>query len=284
MRILNATPDSFTDGGEHLDPDRAADAAARAVEAGADLLDVGGESTRPGADAVDEAGQIARVVPVIEAIRARGIDVPITVDTTRSAVADAALSAGVDAVNDVSGGRDDPDMLELVAQRGVGVVLMHRLHTPARDSYSNAYETEPTYEGGVVAAVRSALAATADAARAAGVHPDGIVLDPGLGFGKSVAQNLDLLRGTPALLELGYPVLSGLSRKSFVGAALAAATGVDRPPAPADRVWGSVGLSVTHLGLGASIFRVHDVGEHREALDTAWAGLGGVPDANRPAG
>ena len=281
MRILNATPDSFADGGEHLDPGKAADAAARAVDAGADLLDVGGESTRPGAEAVDEAGQIARVVPVIAAIRGRGIEVPITIDTTRATVADAALRAGADAVNDVSGGRDDPAMLGLVARRDVGIVLMHRLRAPARDSYSNAYDTEPTYEGGVVAAVRLALGAAADAARSAGVDPRGIVLDPGLGFGKTVEQNLDLVRGTPALLELGYPILSGLSRKSFVGATLAAATGADQPPAPADRVWGSVGLSVTHLGLGASIFRVHDVGEHRGALDTAWAARVAGPAAAR---
>ena len=162
MCVLNATPDSFSDGGAHDTAGAALARARRAVDEGADLLDIGGESTRPGAARVDEGEQIARVVPVIGAIRDAGIGVPITVDTTRAAVARAALDAGADAVNDISAMGDDPSMAGLVSSRGCGVVLMHRLTTPERDSYSDAYDEDPEY-GDVVARVSAALGAAVGA-------------------------------------------------------------------------------------------------------------------------
>lgn len=268
MAIINVTPDSFFDGGVHFDAKRAADAAGRFVEEGADVLDVGGESTRPGASRIDEDEQIRRVVPVIEAIRSRDDRTPITIDTTRARVARSALHAGADAVNDVSAGTEDPEMLALAASRGAGVVLMHRLTTPDRDTYSDQYAEAPAYED-VVATVAGFLADRAEAARRAGVAPESIVLDPGLGFGKSVDQNLDLIRRTGELVALGFPVLSGLSRKSFVGrVALGRSTASERLSA-------TLGASVRHLASGASIFRVHDVAAHASALTTAWAVGGG---------
>lgn len=264
MAIINVTPDSFYDGGAHLDPHTAADAAARFVDEGADLLDVGGESTRPGSSRVDADEQIRRVVPVIEAIRTRDQSTPITIDTTRAGVAARALDAGADGVNDVSAGEEDPEMLPLVATRGAGIILMHRLTTPDRDAYSDAYEAEPNYDD-VVSTVAGYLQSRADAARRAGIEHDAIVLDPGLGFGKSVEQNLDLIRRTGELTTLGYPILSGLSRKSFVGRV---ALG---PSAASERLSATLGASVRHLASGAHVFRVHDVAAHVSALRLAWA-------------
>lgn len=269
LAILNVTPDSFSDGGSLLDPKAVVDAAARAVRDGADMLDVGGESTRPGAQRIPAEEQIARVVPALHAIRAAGgalAEVPISVDTTLAGVARAALDAGADAINDVSGGLDDPGMLPLASSRQVGIVLMHRLRAPERDSYSDRYERPPEY-GDVVRAVREFLGERADAAMRAGVSRERIVLDPGLGFGKSVEQNLELVRRTGEFLDLGFPILSGASRKSFVGRV---AAGGAEPAAPKDRVAGSVAISVTHLLAGARLFRVHDVRAHLEALDVAW--------------
>jgi len=261
MAILNVTPDSFSDGGELADARAAAERARRAADEGADVLDVGGESTRPGAAAVSESEQSARVVPAIEAVRAAGVTLPVTVDTTRSAVARAALDAGADAVNDVSGGTDDDAMLPLIAGRRCGIALMHRLTAPARDSYSTAYAREPVYEGGVVRAVRAALAELVARAEAAGVHREAVLVDPGLGFGKNVSQNAALLRAAGSFNELGAGTLVGASRKSF----LAAPDG----PAPADRDAESVAAAVIGLLSGARAFRVHAVGPHRRALDAA---------------
>lgn len=267
--ILNATPDSFSDGGEIDAPGAALSRARAMVEAGADMLDVGGESTRPGAARVGVEEQIRRVVPVIGEIRGAGIGVPLSVDTTRAAVAEAALDAGADVVNDVSGMTEDGAMGAFVAARGCGVVLMHRLTSPERDAYSDAYGEDPGY-GDVVAHVRDALAAMMARAVDAGVDPSRVLLDPGLGFGKSVADNAALIRGTGEIAGLGRPVLSALSRKSFVGR-----LGLGRDSEPSERVGASVGMSVAHLACGASVFRVHDVGAHRAALDAAWAVMGG---------
>ena len=267
MGILNATPDSFSDGGLHLDPGRAAHAAARMVEHGADLLDVGGESTRPGSRAVPEDEQIARVVPVLGAIRGAGIDTPITIDTTRAAVAAAALDAGADAINDVSGGTDDPAILRLAAERGRGVILMHRLRAPEHDSYSDRYAAPPTYTD-AVRDVAAELGRRRDAALHAGVRSDSIVLDPGLGFGKSVDDNLRLIAGTRSLLALGCPLLGAASRKSFAGR-VSVEPGADPPP-PTERVFGSIALSLAQFRLGVRLFRVHDVREHAQALRAAW--------------
>jgi len=267
--IVNATPDSFADGGAYNTVGLAVERVKRAVGDGADMIDIGGESTRPGAERVGEDEQIRRVVPIIEAIRSGGMDVPISVDTTLSGVALAALGAGADAVNDVSAMTEDPAMLGLVADRGCGVVLMHRLTTSDRDSYSDRYEADPEY-GDVVGAVRGVLGERLDAAVAAGVERDRIVLDPGLGFGKSVEDNLALIHGTGEIAALGCPVMSGLSRKSFVGR-----IGLGRDSEPSERVDATVELSIAHLESGARVFRVHDVAEHREALDRAWAYLAG---------
>ncbi|MEO0484189.1 MAG: dihydropteroate synthase [Planctomycetota bacterium] len=267
MAILNVTPDSFADGGQLTSPSLAADAAQRAADEGADVLDIGAESTRPGARRIDASEQIRRAAPAIEAIRAAGVSLPISIDTTRTEVARAALDAGADAVNDVSGGTEDAGLLPLIAERGAGVILMHRAAAPPEDQYSDRFNTEPDFGlAGVVAYVRTALGGYLDRARAAGIDADAIVLDPGLGFGKSVQQNLDLIRGTPDLLTLGRPVLSALSRKSFVGR-----VSLDRDSAPSERLAGTLACSVRHWGLGARLFRVHDVAPHREALAAAAA-------------
>lgn len=267
IAILNVTPDSFADGGQLSTPQRAADAARRAVDEGADALDVGPASTRPGADPVDADEQIRRAAPAIKAIRDAGVEQPITIDTTLAPVARAALDAGADAINDVSAGQEDPDLLPLAVERGVGLILMHRRVPPAHDQYADRYERTPDYGAhGVVHAVRASLAEQLDAAHRAGVPRERVVLDPGLGFGKSVEQNLELLRGTPELLGLGCPVLSALSLKNFVGR-----VGLGRDSAPAERLPATLALSVAHLRLGVRLFRVHNVPEHRQALDAAWA-------------
>lgn len=268
MAILNLTPDSFSDGGALPTIEAALAAAARAVDDGARILDLGGESTRPGAAAVAEAEQIARVVPVVAAIRHAGGtlgEAPISIDTTRAAVARAALEAGADVVNDVSGGTDDPAMLPLVAARRVGVVLMHRAKRPDQDSYSDAYAEPPVY-GDVVREVKDYLQHRLAAALAAGIPAESIVIDPGLGFGKTVEQNLELVARTGELMTLQRPVLSGASRKSFVGR-----ISVEGPSEPGVRLAGSLAVTVAHYLEGASIFRVHDVAEQVAALRIAEA-------------
>lgn len=275
MGIVNATPDSFSDGGALLNAEAGADHAERLAAQGADMLDIGGESTRPGAQRVSAQEQIARVVPIIERLRARGCSSPISVDTTLSSVARAALDAGADAVNDVSAGSDDPAMLDLVAARGCGLVLMHRLRPPDADSYSHAYAREPEYPGGVVRAVTGFLRGRIEAARARGVSVGAIVADPGLGFGKSVAQNFELMASLGAMQRsLGVPVLAGASRKSFLGAVSGRAD-------PSKRDAESVGAAAAMLTRGVRLFRVHAVEAHRRALDAAWRVMAG-DRAGRP--
>ncbi len=255
LAIINVTPDSFSDGGASLDPAVAATRAMEAIGDGADALDIGGESTRPGAARVPAPEQIARVVPAIQAIRrAVTATLPITIDTTLAAVAWAALDAGADAINDVSAGTEDPEMLPLIARARCGIILMHRLQPPGLDRFSDQYAEPPCY-GDVVAEVCAYLRMRVEACVAAGIPAERTLLDPGLGFGKTVEQNLALIRGTPRLLEKGRPVLSGLSRKSFV--ARAADMGPDSPTAA--RLPGTVGLTAAHLAAGARLLRVHDV-------------------------
>lgn len=265
MAVLNVTPDSFHEASRVPTIDAALRAAAWAIEHGADMLDIGGESTRPGAGRVSDADQIARVAPVVRAIRNELGGVPISVDTTRSAVAAAAIDNGADAINDVSGATQDAGMLELAARTEAGVVLMHRLVEPERDSYSDQYASPPRYAD-VVVEIRSFLQARAEAALEAGVRRDGIVLDPGLGFGKAVEQNMELVRRSGELASLGYPLLCAASRKSFVGA-----VSIGAESSPSDRLAGSIALSVVHRMLGASIFRVHDAREQAQALRVVWA-------------
>jgi dihydropteroate synthase len=243
MGILNVTPDSFSDGGRWLDPQRAVEHARAMVAAGAHLVDVGGESTRPGAEPVDETEEAARVVPVVRAI-ARSLPVPVSVDTRRADVAAAALDQGALIVNDVSALRDDPRLAEVAARRGAGVILMHMQGTP------RTMQRDPRYAD-VVADVRDFLAARLAAAERAGIDPERVALDPGFGFGKTVEHNLVLLRRLDALAALGRPIVAGTSRKSFIGRIL------DLPvDARVEGTAATVALAVAH---GAAVVRVHDV-------------------------
>lgn len=270
MGILNVTPDSFSDGGAYGSVEAAVARAAAMVAEGAAIIDVGGESTRPGAERVGAEEQIRRVAPVIEGIRAAEGElagIAITVDTTLAAVAEAGLRAGADGINDVSAGEEDARVLGLAARAGCGLVLMHRLRPPGADRYSDGYGADGPRYGDVVLEVKAYLEARARAAEAAGVRRESIVIDPGLGFGKTVEQNLELIRRTGEIAALGYPVMSGLSRKSFVGRAV-----LGRESRPDERIAASVEMSVMHARDGASIFRVHDVREHVAAL----RGMGGA--------
>jgi len=242
MGVINATPDSFSDGGLHLDPERALAAATRMVEAGVDLVDVGGESTRPGALPVDAEEEARRVLPVVAAIK-RHLPVRVSVDTMKAEVARLALDAGADLVNDVSA-LGDPEMGPLVASRGVPVVLMHMRGRPAT-MQRDVPDDDP------VAEVAAALERSARRALDHGVGADRILVDPGIGFGKSVRGNLLLLRHLGALAPLGFPVLVGVSRKSFIGAVL------DLPVEA--RLAGSLAVAAFAVDHGAHVIRTHDV-------------------------
>ena len=255
MGILNVTPDSFSDGGEFFDARQAARQARRLADDGADILDVGAESTRPGSERVSTDEQIRRLRDVLPAAVACGA--PVSIDTTLSPVARFALDAGAAIVNEVSAGRDDPAMLELAASRKVPIILMHMLGEP------KDMQARPRYEN-VVAEVRAFLAARADAAIAAGVPRERIIVDPGIGFGKTLEHNLALLAGTAELASLGFPVLVGPSRKRFIGEL----TGQDDPH---QRVAGTVAACLAAWSRGATIFRVHDVRALRDAMTVAEA-------------
>ncbi|MEQ9095877.1 MAG: dihydropteroate synthase [Phycisphaerales bacterium] len=271
VAILNTTPDSFYDGGTLQDVDAAVLRARQAARDGAAMLDVGGESTRPGAERVSANVQIDRVVPVIDAIRRceveRVANLPISVDTTLGEVAQAAIDAGADAINDVSGGAEDPTLLDVAARNRAGLVLMHRGPAPPEDRYADEYEHEPVYPDGVVNAVREALSACARRAVEAGIATNSIVIDPGLGFGKSVEQNLELVRRLDELTTLGFPVYVGASRKRFVGR-----VSIGPDSKPADRLAGSLAITVLAAQRGGLLHRVHDVAEHVQALSVlgAW--------------
>lgn len=270
LGIVNVTPDSFSDGGRYDVPAVAVAHALSLLDAGADGVDVGGESTRPhNAGPVPVATELARVVPVVAAVRARRPDAIVSVDTVKAAVAAAALDAGADVVNDVSGFRLDPALPGVCAGARAGVVLMHSRGPVAEmATFAHAW-----YDGDdPVAAVVSELARAVAVALAAGIAPEAIVVDPGVGFAKTGAHSVAVLAGLPRVAALGRPVLVGASRKRFVGEL----SGVE---VAADRVHGSVGAHVAALARGARLFRVHDVQPHREALDVAWAILRDVPPA-----
>ncbi|MEV0728709.1 dihydropteroate synthase [Polymorphospora sp. NPDC050346] len=262
MGVLNVTPDSFSDGGRYTDLDAAVRHGVEMREQGADLVDIGGESTRPGADRVDARTEIARILPVVRALADLGV--PMSVDTTRASVADAALEAGATVVNDVSGGLADPAMAGVVAAAGCPWVLMHwRGHSKRmRDlaSYSD-----------VVRDVRAELARRIEAALAAGVAADRIVIDPGLGFAKGPQDNWRLTMGLPELLSLGYPLLFAASRKSYLGQLLAGPDGTPRPTG--GRTAATVATSVLAVAAGAWGVRVHDVRETVDAL-AVWRASG----------
>jgi dihydropteroate synthase len=255
--ILNATPDSFSDGGKFLEVEAAGQHALEMVEAGASIIDVGGESTRPGATRVDEEEQIARVVPVIQAILNK-CNTIISIDTTRLSVARAAIDVGATIINDVSAGIEDPEILSLAASEGVGVVLMHRRLPPELDSYSDQYVVDPTSPN-ITQEVCSWLMERVSVAESCGVNPNSIAIDPGLGFGKSVEQNLHLVEHVEHLVMTGYPVYIGASRKSFIGST----TGLIDP---ASRDEASAVMAEDMALHGAQIFRVHNVRQHVRLL------------------
>jgi dihydropteroate synthase len=258
LGILNITPDSFSDGGRHLAPADAVRAAK--IMRGADIFDVGGESTRPGASPVSEAEEIARIIPVIEQLGSLGL--PISVDTRRASVARAALQAGAEIVNDVSGLLRDPAMASVVAESHAGVVIMHMRGEP------DTMDGEAVYDD-VVADVARELAERRDRALDAGIAPEAIVLDPGLGFAKTTEHNLALIHHLDAITALGHPVMVGPSRKRFLGAV----TGLD----VGSRDEATAAACVAARIFGASLFRVHNVGRAREALDLADAILSSLP-------
>jgi dihydropteroate synthase len=257
MGIVNVTPDSFSDGGRYVDPDAAIAHGRQLLADGADILDVGGESTRPGATRPLLEEELARVVPVIEALSR---DAVVSVDTMRAEVAREAVRAGAGIVNDVSGGLADPEMLPAVAAAGCTYVAMHwRAHADAMQQLASYDDT-----GGVVATVRAELAQRVEAARAAGIADDRLVLDPGLGFAKTAEHNWALVAGIEELAGLGLPLLVGASRKSFLGSLLASSDGTPRPVD--DRESASTALTLLLAQRGVWCVRVHDVRGSRDAL------------------
>jgi len=250
MGILNVTPDSFSDGGEHLDPDEAVAHGLGMAGEGADIVDVGGESTRPGAAEVPEEEEVRRTVPVIEALTS-GTDTIISIDTMKAGVARQAIAAGASIINDVSALTHDPGMVEVAAESGAGVVLMHMLGTP------RTMQDSPEYDD-VVASVRDYLAARVEDVVAAGVDRECLAVDPGIGFGKTVKHNVRLLAELRALAGLGLPVVVGLSRKSFLGKL----TGCD----VGERLAPSIAALAFSVLEGANVMRVHDVRESRAAI------------------
>lgn len=262
MTVLNVTPDSFSDGGEYLDAALAVERARDQVKLGADLIDVGGESTRPGAERVPVDTELARVIPVVEALSSEGV--AVSIDTMRAAVARAAVAAGAVLVNDVSGGLADPEMLPFAASSGVPIVLMHWR------GHSRHMHDQAEYPGGVVREVAAELAGRKDAALAAGVVADRIVLDPGLGFAKDAEHNWALLHDIADLVDMGYPLLVGASRKRFLGSLLAVG-GEPRPPAERDDA--TVAISALSAAAGVWCVRVHDARGNVDAVRVAdaWA-------------
>jgi dihydropteroate synthase len=268
MGVVNVTPDSFSDGGEFLEAEAAIAHGLELVGEGAEILDVGGESTRPGADPVSEQEELRRVVPVIEGLASAGTTAQLSIDTSKAKVAAAALRAGTSLVNDVSAFRADPEMAAVVADSGAECCLMHMLGEP------RTMQRDPRY-GDVVDNVRAFLEERLSFAVGEGVAEERIMLDPGIGFGKTVAHNLELLRRLHELATLGRPLAIGTSRKSFLGRIAADAAGLAEPLDAQHRLAGTIATNVLALERGASVFRVHDVAPVREALTVAAATLGG---------
>jgi dihydropteroate synthase len=257
MGVVNVTPDSFSDGGLYFEAGAAVAHGEELVRDGAAILDVGGESTRPGAEPVEVGEELRRVVPVVEGLA--GIGAEISADTSKRAVAEAALDAGASIVNDVTALRGDPEMAALCAERGATVVLMHMAGTPRTMQESPAYDD-------VVAEVKAFLAERVELAVSAGIAEERIWLDPGIGFGKTAEHNMELLRRLAELLDLGRPLAIGTSRKSFIGKV----DGSD----PSERLGGTIASSLLAAAEGAEVLRVHDVAEVGQALAVATAILG----------
>lgn len=260
MGVVNVTPDSFFDGGRFLDPQAAVAHSLQLVDEGADILDIGAESTKPGALPVSEEEEFRRLLPVVASI-AKSVSIPISVDTSKANVAKAALDAGAVIVNDVTALRGDEAMVDIVAKAGAGVVLMHMQGTP------QSMQQAPRYFN-VVEEVSGFLAERAQFAMDRGVAKSQIILDPGIGFGKLLLHNLELLAQMRTLTKLGYPLLVGLSRKAFIGQL------IDRPVN--DRAWGTAAAVALAVGQGVSILRVHDVAAMRDVAKVAAAVSGHV--------
>lgn len=262
MGILNVTPDSFSDGGAYGDVDAAVEHARVMLNEGADIIDIGGESTRPGAQKVDANEQISRVVPVIQQLQQQIPECVISIDTTLAPVAQAALSAGVVMLNDISAGRDDPAMFELAAKSEATIVITHMQGSPA------TMQDNPKYDD-VVNNVEAFLMERADSAISAGVLRQQIRIDPGIGFGKTYEHNLTLLNDLARFVSTGFPVLLGTSRKRFLGQACRDTTG--QALSPHELIGATCATTALGVMAGISIFRVHDVRPNRQAADTAWA-------------
>lgn len=258
MGILNVTPDSFSDGGKFNNVDAAVQQVGLMLAEGADIIDIGGESTRPGSDPVSSDGQIQRAIPIIGAIRKQFADnITVSIDTSLSAVAEAALNAGANIINDVSAGQNDPDILTLASQRSVPIILMHSQGT------SKTMQESPYYDD-VVSEVIAFLQSRIAAALAAGVGENNIIIDPGIGFGKRKQDNLDLLANLDKVVALGFPVLLGTSRKRFMGS-------ICDVTEPSELVTATAVTTALGVMAGVQLFRVHDVKANRQAADVAWA-------------
>ncbi|ARV58328.1 dihydropteroate synthase [Nostocales cyanobacterium HT-58-2] len=249
MGVLNVTPDSFSDGGKFNTTTAALAQAQAMVAGGADIIDVGGQSTRPGAEQITLAEELERVLPIIRVLR-KEISVPISVDTTRADVAQAAVEEGADIVNDISGGTFDPEILSTVAQMGVPIILMHIRGKPQTMQQFTDYQD-------LIGEISSFLSMQIAAAIAAGIDQEKIIIDPGIGFAKNYEQNLEIFRRLPQLHQLNCPILVGPSRKSFIGRIL-------NQPDPKARVWGTAAACCAAIFNGADILRVHDVGEMQD--------------------
>ncbi|MGB2669061.1 MAG: dihydropteroate synthase [Candidatus Acidiferrum sp.] len=262
MGVLNVTPDSFSDGGKFFTVESAVKAALAMQDAGADILDIGAESTRPGSVEISAAEELKRLLPVLEALRGR-LKIPISVDTQKSAVAELAIGTGAEILNDISGLKHDSRLAQIAARHKVGLVLMHMRGTP------RAMQKQP-FAKNVLSDVISGLRQSLAIAHRAGIRKSQIILDPGIGFGKSYSQNYELLAKLPDLAKLGYPLLVGTSRKGFLGATLAK----NGKPAPLDqRIWGSAATVTASILFGAHIVRVHDVAEMAQVARVADAVL-----------
>jgi len=257
MGILNVTPDSFSDGGRYNDVEAAMRQVLLMRDEGVDIIDIGGESTRPGSDPVTAEEQIRRVVPTIKEMRAQYPHLPISIDTTLASVAEAALNAGAFMINDISAGLGDPNMLSVAAQYGSPIVLMHKQGAP------KSMQDNPYYANALVE-IKTALKQRIDAALAAGIHSENIVLDPGIGFGKRKQDNLELLAHLDDFVAMGYPVLLGTSRKRFMGS-------ICNVSIPQELVTATAVTTALGVMAGVRMFRVHDVKANRQAADVAWA-------------
>jgi len=258
MGILNVTPDSFSDGGQYSNVSTAVKQAKLMLDEGVDIIDIGGESSRPGSDSVDQQEQIARVIPVIKAIKKElSTTIPISIDTTLSGVAKAALDAGANIINDISAGESDKSILQLAGERSIPIILMHMQGAP------KTMQDSPYYHD-VIAEVIEKLESRVKDALNAGIKKENIALDPGIGFGKRREDNINLLAHLNKIVALGYPILLGTSRKRFMGSLCDVSE-------PADLVTATAVTTALGIMSGAQIFRVHDVKENKQAVDVTWA-------------